>query len=615
MRMPTCRLIAALTLISSELLLAQAPSNTTLNGKYFARHLLLTTSAAGTLGEMRTFYGSLTFNGAGGYSFVGSQIVGAAAPVALSGSGTYTVRSTGYVTLSNLQRAGSEIYAGVGPGAVVGSTTEGSGGVADLFIAIPAPAGTVNNLSLTGAYQGQTLEFPGGSAVNLRNTSFRLNAGGNGSFGDVSVNGKAVNLGDRATTQTVAAASYALTGDGSGTANFPVGTGLTATTQLLSGGREVYLSADGNILLGGSTTAAGHDLFVAVKGFTGTASAANLRGLYFHGGLRFEANRLGNYAGSSNANGAGRMVSSRRVRQVEGVLDFTGVNSYSLTADGTGSLELNRLRLGSGGELYAASGLSTVDNNNYELQLGVRAAAATGTGVFVNPQGVLNAGSFAPVGAPLSPGSFFTIFGGGLSSATTVAASLPFPTTLNGVQVLVNGMAAPLYFVSAGQISALVPFGATGSTATVQVVNGAARSNSVELPLGRTSPGIFTIPPAGTGPAALLRADFTLISPTSGARRGDTVQLFLTGLGAVSPAGRDGAAASASPLSLVTADVKVYVGGRQATVLFKGLAPGLAGLYQINFTIPLNAPTGPGVALAIETPDAFHDMADIPIAN
>ncbi len=579
----------------------------------------MTTTATGAVGEMRTFYGSVTFNGAGGYSFVGSQIVGAAAPVALSGSGTYTVRSTGYVTLSNLQRAGSEIYAGIGPGAVVGSTTEGSGGVADLFIAIPAPTGTVSNLSLTGAYQGQTLEFPGGAAVNLRNTSFRLNAGGNGSCGDVSVNGKAVNLGDRATTQTVAAASYSLTGDGSGTANFPVGTGLTATTQLLSGGRAVYLSADGNILLGGSTAAAGHDLFVAVKGFTGTATAANLRGLYFHGGLRFEAGRVGNYAGASNANGAGRMVSSRRVRQAEGVLDFTGVNSYSLTGDGTGSLELNRLRLGNGGELYAASGLSTVDNNNYELLLGVRAASATGTGVFINPQGVLNAASFAPVGAPLSPGSFFTIFGGGLSSsipgATTVASSLPFPTTLNGVQVLVNGTAAPLYFVSAGQISALVPFGAAGTTATLQVVNGTTRSNTVELPLGRTSPGIFTIPPAGTGPAALLRADFTLISPTSGARRGETVQLFLTGLGAVNPAGRDGAAASASPLSLVTADVKVYVGGRQATVLFKGLAPGLAGLYQINFTIPTNAPTGPTVALAIETPDAFHDMADIPIAN
>jgi len=615
MLMPSLRLVAALTLLSSEFLLAQTPSNTTLNGKYFARHLLMTTTAAGAVGEMRTFYGSVTFNGVGGYSFLGSQIVGAAAPVALSGSGIYTVRSTGYVTLSNLQRAGSEIYAGIGPGAVVGSTTEGNGGVADLFIAIPAPTGTVNNLSLTGAYQGQTLEFPGGSAVHLRNTNFRLNAGGNGSFGDVSVNGKAVNLGDRATTQTVAAASYALTGDGSGTLNFPVGTGLTATTQLLSGGRAVYLSADGNILLGGSTAAAGHDLFVAVKGFTGTATAANLRGLYFHGGLRFEANRVGNYAGASNANGTGRIVSSRRVRQAEGVLDFTGVNSYSLTADGTGSLELNRLRLGNGGELYAASGLSTVDNNNYELLLGVRAASATGTGVFINPQGVLNAASFAPVGAPLSPGSFFTIFGGGLSSATTVASSLPFPTTLNGVQVLVNGTAAPLYFVSAGQISALVPFGAAGTTATLQVVNGTTRSNTVELPLGRTSPGIFTIPPAGTGPAALLRADFTLISPTSGARRGETVQLFLTGLGAVNPAGRDGAAASASPLSVAIADVKVYVGGRQATVLFKGLAPGLAGLYQINFTIPANAPTGPTVPLAIETPDAFHDMADIPITN
>jgi uncharacterized protein (TIGR03437 family) len=613
--MPAFRFVAVLTLLSSGILVGQSLSNSSLNGRFYARHLMLATNAAGAVSEIRTFYGTMTFNGSGAYSFVGSQIVAAGAPVAASGSGTYSVRPTGYVTISNPQRTGAEIYAGLGQGAVVGSSTETGGGVYDLFVAIPAPTGTVSNQSLSGAYQGQTLEFPGGSAVNLRNTSFRLNAGSNGSFGDVSVTGKAANLGNRTSAQTVAAATYSLGGDGSGTANFPLGTGLTATTQLLSGSRAIYLSADGNILLGGSTTAAGHDLFIAIRGFNGTATAANLRNLYFSAGLRYEANKAGAYAGSANANGSGRLVVSRRVRQPEGVLDFTGVNAYSLAGDGTGTLELNRLRLGAGGELYAGSGLSTVDNNNYELFLGIRAAAASGTGVFINPQGVLNAGSFAPVGAPLSPGSFFTIFGTGLAPATTVAQSLPFPVTLGGVQVLVNGTAAPLYFVSTGQISALVPFATTGATATLQVVNGTVRSNAVELPLARTSPGIFTIPPAGVGPAALLRADFTLISPTSGARRGETVQLFLTGLGAVNPAGRDGAAASASPLSLVTADVKVYVGGRLATVIYKGLAPGLAGLYQLNFTIPANAPTGASVPLAIETPEAFHDMADIAISN
>ena len=57
------------------------------------------------------------------------------------------------------------------------------------------------------------------------------------------------------------------------------------------------------------------------------------------------------------------------------------------------------------------------------------------------------------------------------------------------------------------------------------------------------------------------------------------------------------------------------IGGRPATVVFKGLAPGLAGLYQINLTVPANAPIGASIPLAIETPEAFHDMVDIAITN
>ncbi|MCI0535949.1 MAG: hypothetical protein L0Z50_12055, partial [Verrucomicrobiales bacterium] len=64
----------------------------------------------------------------------------------------------------------------------------------------------------------------------------------------------------------------------------------------------------------------------------------------------------------------------------------------------------------------------------------------------------------------------------------------------------------------------------------------------------------------------------------------------------------------------VPGTVNVYVGGKLAEVSFKGLAPFLAGLYQLNVKIPVNAPMGPAIALAIETPEAFHDQVDIAIA-
>ena len=190
---------------------------------------------------------------------------------------------------------------------------------------------------------------------------------------------------------------------------------------------------------------------------------------------------------------------------------------------------------------------------------------------------------------------------------------LPFPKTLANVQLTVNGVVAALYVVSPGQISALVPFGVTGTTATLVVTNNGARSNSVDVPLAKSSPGIFTALQNGLGGGALLHADFSRVSQANPAKRGEVVLLYLTGMGAVAPSIPDGSAAPANPLSLLPGGVNVYVGGKQAEVLFKGLAPGLAGLYQINFRVPPTTPTGGAVPLAIETPEAFHDQADIAV--
>jgi len=602
----TC-IAAILFLLTAGTVTSQSLTNGALAGKYFFRHMMLLSTNADSAPEIRTAFGAITFNGSGSFSYTGSQITGTAEPAAISGNGNYSVKSTGYIVLDSLLRQGTTVNAGLGQGAVLGSTTEAPG-VSDLFVAIQAPVNPQTNASFTGTFDVSALEFHGAIPGFRRNAHFRFTSAGNGSAGNFTVTGKSADTGGQVGTFAVAGATYSLTSDGNGTFILP-GTGL------LRGGRTLWLSADGNIALIGSTRSSEHDFWIATKSFNGSANTASFRNLFFRAGLRYELNRASSFSGSSNSTGNGKLVSSLRYRQPEGVLDFTGANLYTLNTDGTGTLELSRLALGLSSNNFQTNGVSLVDSANYEISLAVRAASPTGTGVFVNPQGVVNAASFAPVGAPLSPGGFFTIFGSGLAASTTVATGLPFPTTLGNVRVLVNDTPAPLYLTSAGQISALVPFAATGATASIVVVNNGQRSNTVELPLARTSPGIFTIPPAGTGPGALLHANFSLISPNSPARRGETVQLFLTGLGPVSPATPDGAAAPSNPLSFVTSNLNVYVGGRPATVIFKGLAPGLAGLYQINFTVPASAAIGSAIPLAIETPEGFHDMADIAVAN
>lgn len=570
------RLIAALLFLTAGSAFSQ---------KYFFRHLMI----PGSVSEIRTAYGEITLNGAGAYTVTGSQIIAAGQPTAFTANGTYTLKETGYITISNPQRAGANINAGLGQGAIVGSTTE-TGGVYDLFIAILAPTSPQSNASFSDVYDISALEF----APQLRNTAIRLTANGTGSASGTTLISKSANDGDRILVSANRfGANYSVTADGTGT--------LT-----LNGVRSLWLSNDGAIALFG----AGHEIWIGTKSIPGPPV---LNSLFFRAGLRYEASKPGTYAGSSNSTGSGKLVSSLRVRQPEGVLDFTAASNFSLGADGAGTLEGNRLATSATN--FHTNGAAVTAGANYELSFAIRAPTPTGSGVFINPHGVTNAASFAPVGAPLSPGGFFTIFGSGLAAATTVASGLPFPTALGNVQVMVNNTAAPIYLASSGQISALVPQNATGTTASIVVVNNGQQSNTVEIPLARTAPGIFTIPPAGTGPGALLHANFTLVNADAPARRGETVQLFLTGLGATTPPISAGSPGPTSPLSLVTADVNVYIGGRPATVLFKGLAPGLAGLYQINFTVPTNAPTGSAIPLAVETPDAFHDMVDIAITN
>jgi uncharacterized protein (TIGR03437 family) len=181
------------------------------------------------------------------------------------------------------------------------------------------------------------------------------------------------------------------------------------------------------------------------------------------------------------------------------------------------------------------------------------------------------------------------------------------------VTVTVNGKASPIYFVSAGQINFLVPYATTGSTATIAVQNNGANSNTVTVPLAATSPGVYTLDQSGSGPGAILHADFSLVNASNPATAGETVLVYLTGMGTVNPSVSDGTAGTPTTLYRSNADVGVLVAGKPAAVSFNGLAPGFPGLYQLNVTLPSPLGASGNVPLVIQTNNAYHDQVDIPV--
>jgi len=581
-----------------------------LQGKYHVHHLLAVHSG-GVFQDLRSIGGSMIFDGNGGYTFTGTQMTGASAESNFTASGTYSVNTSGVVTLTNPQRAGVQIQARLGRGMLVGSSAEAGAGAYDLLVGAPAAEG-ITPSSVSGDYWLAGVEYVSAAPPISRATFLSLRP--SSAVQTVTVTGQASNLGARPVTQVVPGTTVNVNADGTGGVAFPLAQGTTAGTALVSGQHSLWVAAGGNALILAPKTPGAHGFMVGVRADSG-ATVASVKDLYFTAGFQVNGARPNAHVGSANVSD-GVIVLSRRVRTPEGAVDFSGVNRFSIGNDGQGLSELNRMAFGGNRTLYVSSGVSTVDANNYEIVVGVKAPAETvpGAGPYISRYGVVNAASFAPAGNPVSPGGFITLFGARLAGALSVAPGLPFPAILGGTQVLINGQPAPLYLVGPSQVSALVPYATPQGTARVSVVAGGAKSEDVEVRVAATAPGVFSTQQTGFGPGAILKADYTLVTPSNRANRGDVVLVFLTGLGAVTPPVPDGAASSLTVLSNANAAVNVYVGGVKARVLFKGIAPGYAGLYQLNVEIPLGAPSGVNVPLGIETPDAFHDQVDIAIA-
>jgi uncharacterized protein (TIGR03437 family) len=402
---------------------------------------------------------------------------------------------------------------------------------------------------------------------------------------------------------------------GTGTLTFPAPAGVDAASQLLAGTKTLYASADGNVFLAGSAT--GYDLVIGVRALSGTSNTHPLNGIYFTGILQDDTtpNGFGIYASQGATNEVAatgvELAYERANSPIDGYYDYTAANDFTFTAAGTVAYSDSHFAAGAGGNLVISSGFGGV----YQLGVYVKAPTLSGSGVFLNPMGIVNAASFAPFEAQIAPGEFLLLTGTGLSMQTMTASALPLQTTLGGVQVTIDGTAIPLYSVSPTAITAIVPYTtkSDGSLVTLMVNNNGNNSNPVQMYTGTTSPGVFTLASSGIGDGAILHPNNTVVNSKSPAQRAEIVSIYLSGAGTAGDAAAAGAGAPVSPLAMLEHPVEVFIGGEPAPILFQGLAPNATGLYQLNVRIPLRVNPGSAVRLDLSTVDAFNSQATIAI--
>lgn len=203
--------------------------------------------------------------------------------------------------------------------------------------------------------------------------------------------------------------------------------------------------------------------------------------------------------------------------------------------------------------------------------------------------------------SPAAPGGLITVYGTNLSPTNQATSQIPVPTALANSCITVNGQPIPLIFVSPTQVNAQMPFQAVGAE-TVVVHTPGGTSDNFNLIVQPNSPAVFLSGVAGPVtnlPTIIRLANNLLVTDSNPVHPGDSLVIYLTGLGQTNPAGTTGFPAPGSPLASALTATAVTLGGMNLPLTYAGLAPGEVGVYQINLNVPGGVPTGIAMPLTI----------------
>lgn len=250
------------------------------------------------------------------------------------------------------------------------------------------------------------------------------------------------------------------------------------------------------------------------------------------------------------------------------------------------------------GRALARIGGVTLQSNTITMPAGAGAI----DGPAVNQGGTVN---LATSVSPVVAGSLAAVYGTNLSTGQASYNAMPLPFSLGGSSFQIAGENVPLVFASPGQVNVQIPWELAGvQQASIAASVGGRISSLQMVNLAAFAPGIFSLNQQGTGQGAILIAPTGVLAGPQGSgsgpvAKGGYISIFCTGLGAVSNRPPTGAAAEADPLARTITMPTVTIGGKAAPVTYSGLAPGFAGLYQVNAQVPMDAPSGDAVPVAM----------------
>ena len=353
----------------------------------------------------------------------------------------------------------------------------------------------------------------------------------------------------------------------------------------------VYIAGDASQAFPGQTKIGGiWDAFVAKFDLNGTQQWAR------QFGTAFEDHAYGVAVGSAGVHVVGATNGALPGQTLLGLQD-SYVRRYDINGTETGTLQFgnnaNDEAFGAAADITGVyvSGYRNANPFNDAVLVKVLPPPVT----FDNS--VVSTASFIPAPAPVAPGSIATVFGVYVNDGSLVGSSAFGPegrlvTRLGEASVTLNGIPAPMLFSFPGQLAIQIPYELEGqSTATLQVTVAGQAGATSTVRLDSVVPGVFTLSNDGRGAAAVLHQDgVTVVTPQNPARPGEIVVLYATGLGAVTPALPTGAPSEGN--RTVAATTVSVAGIASPRIDFSGAAPSYVGLYQVNFQIPANAPTG-----------------------
>jgi len=210
--------------------------------------------------------------------------------------------------------------------------------------------------------------------------------------------------------------------------------------------------------------------------------------------------------------------------------------------------------------------------------------------------GTVNAADYTRT---FAPGGLVAIFGSHFAASPQQPTQFPLPTSLGGVSVLItsnNGEQCPLWYVSAGQINAQLPYDVPVGQAQVQIRTAAGVSNTDVINVTAAAPKIFTQDFSGVGAGVVTNTAYKMLTAANPANPADTIVLWMNSLGAPTSGGATagqpspGLTPGTNPLTV--SGVTATINGVSSPVTFAGLSPGSSGLYQVNVQAPFAVITG-----------------------